>query len=167
MGGLKGEDHDKATDKNLKFVEDTNTHFNYVFSPYETIPKLRFPLVEKMFGKFEAVEWALKHGNVTQHDLIKTSSCLSGEDGNCGHCVVCLRRWGIYKQLGFSEQYNKSPLTGKDNILVCIDMLKSELQSDYRGYYDVYRRKEIIGALEIEFTTLENALSHFMEIQHG
>jgi len=155
MGGLKGEDHDKATDKNKKFIDKTNELWSYVYSPFDTVPKLVFPLVDMNWGKFEAVEWLFKNNHATKEEIVKTSSCLSDTDEkNCGICVVCCRRKYIFKQLGFEEQYEQNPLTGKDNLNMIIEMLKTPVDAkDSDVHYDKWRRQEIIPGLYIEFET--------------
>ena len=153
MGGLKGEDHAKSTDKNQTFIDKTNEQWSYVFSQYDTIPKLVFPFLKEEWGKFEAVEWAYTEGGATKEELLRTSSCLSGEPGNCGHCVVCARRKYIFKQLGFEETYNQDPLTGEDNLKMFISMLENP---NGEGHYDKYRIREIVPGLHMEFGTTDN-----------
>ena len=147
MGGLKGEDNKGATDKNKKFIKLTNKVWSYVYSPYERVPKLVFPLVDQKWGKFEAVEWVYKNKLATAEEILQTSSCLSGEPGNCGECIVCFRRKYIFSQLGFSEEYNKDPLT-ITNINMVLEMLENEKEDDQSEvHYDKYRRREIIPGL--------------------
>lgn len=146
MGGLLGEMHDKSTDKNWKFISKMNALMEYVYCFEDRTPKLRFPLAEEGFGKFEATEWAYDHGLITEQELIETSSCLSGEEGKCGKCLVCLRRWGIFKQLGFGEEYNIDNITEYPaNVGIIKEMIVGELTGSC--HYDEYRRREIIPAL--------------------
>ena len=167
MGGLKGEDHEGSTDKNQEFIDKTNHLWSYVYSPFERVPKLVFPLIEQNWGKFEATEWVYKNGFATKEDLLQTSSCLSDTIGNCGHCVVCCRRKYIFKQLGFEEKYEQEPLTGKNNLEMIITMLKTPLdaEDDHKKYhYDSWRRREIIPGLYLEFgTENHNELITIME----
>lgn len=144
LGALNGETHDNATDKNNTFLTKINNLISYVYSPFKKEIKVRFPLVDANFGKYEAVEWGLQNG-LTIEQIKHTSSCLSGEEGNCGKCVVCIRRWGIFKQLGFNEKYNVHPL----------ETIESKLyfKSILEGKYDKWRMKEIIGALELHYHT--------------
>jgi hypothetical protein len=87
------------------------------------------------------VKWALKSG-LSKEELLATSSCLSGEPGNCGHCVVCLRRWGIFTQLGIREEYNRDPLSCEENRAIIDEML-------YGNHYDESRKEEILPALRL------------------
>lgn len=137
LGALLGETHDSATDKNQKFLDNTNLALSYVFSPFTDNIKVRFPLAESGFNKLTAVKWALDTG-LSKEAIISTSSCLSGESGNCGACVVCARRWGIFGQLGLSEKYNRDPMTVSSNLRMFIEMLKPD------SYYDNHRKLEII-----------------------
>lgn len=148
LGALCGETHKEATDKNYEFLENFNTFVNYVLSPYTKKEiKLRFPLADAGFGKLDSVKWALENG-LTKEELLLTSSCLSGEKGNCGVCIVCVRRWGIFKQLGIHEKYNNSLFFNKESLIY----LKEIITNDY---YDKYRKEEIIPALKMQFKTEE------------
>ena len=155
MGGLKGEDHAKATDKNKTFIDKTNDTWSYVYSPFNPVPKLVFSLVEQNWGKFQAVQWLYENGHATKEEILSTSSCLSdSESKNCGHCVVCCRRKYIFKQLGFEEEYEQNPLTGEDNLKMIIEMLKTPKDAkDEDVHYDKWRREEILPGLYMEFAT--------------
>lgn len=139
MGALVGETHDNATDKNYKFLHKLNTTLEYVLQPFKRDILVRFPLADKGFSKLRAVKWALENG-ITQDQIRHSSSCLSGEDGNCGKCVVCLRRWGIFKQLGFTENYNVDPVETRE----LQDLVAAMTCTDH---YDQDRIDEIIPAL--------------------
>ena len=144
MGALLGETHEGSTDKNYTFLKKINDTFKYVYSPFSSTPELKFPLADAGFGKYEAVKWAFENG-IDKDTLTHSSSCLSGEQGKCGKCVVCFRRWGIFNQLGFTEEYNIHPMKVKANL----EMLKEMLKFDTTGHshYDEYRRREIIPAV--------------------
>lgn len=155
MGGLKGEDHAKATDKNQRFIDRSNHLWDHVYSPFETIPRLVFPLIDNKWGKFEAVEWVYNGGHATKEELLNTSSCLSGTTAkNCGTCVVCCRRKYIFKQLGFEEEYEVDPLEGETNLKMIIEMLETPSDAlDSDVHYDKWRRREILPGLYMEFDT--------------
>ena len=149
LGALCGETHKEATDKNYEFLEKFNTFVNYVLSPYTKKEiKLRFPLADAGFGKLDSVKWALENG-LTKEELLLTSSCLSGEKGNCGVCIVCVGRWGIFTQLGIEEKYNKDLFEYEESL----NYLREVLLNDY---YDNYRKEEIIPALRKYFNTNDN-----------
>jgi 7-cyano-7-deazaguanine synthase in queuosine biosynthesis len=142
MGALKGEMHDKATDKNLEFRNRANYAFKYVFSPFEKLCRVSFPLGEAGLTKLSATKWYLDNGGSIDA-IVKSSSCLSGEPGNCGLCHVCVRRWGIAYQLGYveREQFNVHPMHGGNRELIT-EMLKGDA-----SYYDADRRSEIVPAV--------------------
>lgn len=140
LGALQGEVHDSATDKNWEFLQRTSDTLSYVLKPF--LPsgvKISFPLAEAGFNKFTATKWALENG-VSPNEITDSSSCLSGEPGKCGKCVVCFRRWGIFTQLGLHEDYNVHPLECEENEKVAAEML-------YGTYYDNHRQQEIVPAL--------------------
>ena len=143
LGALAGETHDKATDKNYKFLDKLNNVLEYVFSPFGKVV-VKFPLADMGFNKFDCVQWGLENG-MTVESLHHTSSCLSEEEGNCGHCVVCCRRWGIFGELGIPEKYNVDPLTVQSNIDMFIEMLKEN------SYYDMNRKREVLPYLRLQF----------------
>jgi len=144
MGAVKGEDNSGATDKNREFVRLFNDCIGYVLSPYKKVT-LRFPFVETFKGKSEIVSWALRNG-LSKEELMATSSCLSGEAGNCGTCIVCVRRWGIFYSLGFEEKYNNNLFSDKNAIDYLINVL-----IDDGSHYDEYRKREVIPALKKKF----------------
>lgn len=142
IGALLGETHDRATDKNQKFLDLTSESLSVVLGPFKpTGIGVRFPLAEAGLNKLTAVQWALENG-VSQDVLLGTSSCLSGELGNCGKCVVCLRRCGIFSQLGITEKYNVDPWSVPDNKKIVAEMLKGN-----GSYYDEHRRSEVLPAV--------------------
>lgn len=150
MGALMGEIHAGSTDKNETFRDKLNDVISYVFSPFEKVPKLVFPFVDAKMGKLGITKWALANG-FTPEELMHTSSCLCGVKGKCGTCVVCSRRWGIFKQLGFDEVYNEHPVFSKSApVKMYIEMMRGELGSIC--HYDEYRREEIVPALRLEFS---------------
>jgi 7-cyano-7-deazaguanine synthase in queuosine biosynthesis len=141
LGALLGEVHESATDKNWKFLDQASDTLSYVLSPFKPNGvQVKFPLANAGFNKLTATKWALDNG-VPVEAILKSSSCLSGEHGNCGKCVVCFRRWGIFKQLGIpEEQYNVHPLESTENELIAAEMLLGT-------YYDEHRIQEIVPAL--------------------
>lgn len=148
LGALQGETHNSATDKNYEFLTRLNYTLAYVLKPFKRNVALRFPLADRGLSKLRAVQWAVENG-ITQDQIRATSSCLSGEAGNCGRCVVCLRRWGIFKQLGFSEAYNVDPLETQElrelvSAMTCTD------------HYDQDRRNEILPALPEDWFNKDN-----------
>ncbi len=140
MGALLGETHAESTDKNYVFLDKINDTLRYVMAPFKRNIKVRFPLADAHHNKLTATRWAYEHG-VTEAQIKHSSSCLSGEAGNCGKCVVCLRRWGIFRQMGFTqEQYNVDPLETRE----LRDMVNAMTCGDH---YDEHRRSEILPAL--------------------
>ena len=145
LGALEGETHDKAHDKNYPFLMLTNEVLQYVFSTYgdpaET-PRLGFPFADMKWSKLDLVREMLQRGLATQEEVLITSSCLNGGVAkNCGECVVCLRRWGIFRQLGFSEPYAVHPLASEANRKVVVEMASAS------SYYDKKRSDEVLPAV--------------------
>lgn len=149
LGALQGEIHEQATDKNFTFLELQNELLQYVLSPFQKDIKLRYPFAEAGMGKLEITRWAVEHG--LKDLVLKSSSCMSGETGNCGRCAVCVRRAGIFMQLQMSEKYNVDPFMAKENRKMLLEMIDTELKCmqgiETHIHYDLYRREEIIPAL--------------------
>lgn len=143
MGALCGEDHPAATDKNAQFLEKVNNTLHYVLSPFKKVT-LKHPFIEAKMGKLDITKWALEKGGFTAEQLINSSSCLSADEGKCGTCVVCVRRWGIFSQLGLSEEYNARPV--EDNKKFLLSVINED-------HYDQYRKAEIVPALMSYFNT--------------
>lgn len=151
MGALLGETHAEATDKNWQFLQLLNDTLAYVLKPFGKMPIVRFPLAEDGFSKLDAVKWFLANGG-TETEILHSSSCLTytrhGDPKACGQCIVCLRRWGIFSQLGIAEEYVKDPvydMSEQNKKMVC-EMLKGEMGQEC--HYDEHRRREIIPALK-------------------
>lgn len=157
LGGLKGEDHDRATDKNAKFANLMTQALGYAVSPFVSDFSVRFPFVEASMGKLEIVQWALLHG-LSVSDLHKTSSCLSGEAGNCGTCMVCVRRWGIFGQLGYPEKLNADPLSSKFAVDMLLDLLCDS------SVYDDFRKSEVVPHLVNVFGSKATATKELVTI---
>lgn len=144
LGVCCGEDHGQATDKNEIFREKQNDLLEYVLSPFGKVA-LVYPFIERGLGKFGVTKYAVENGFADK--VVASSSCMSGEVGNCGVCGVCLRRAGIFQQLGLHESYNRDPWTAPENK----DMIKKLIIADMTGdhsHYDRYRIEEIIPALQ-------------------
>jgi len=140
LGALRGE---KSTDKDEEFKALMNDLMKYVFSPFDIVPILRFPFFDEGWGKKDAVDWAFNNG-LDINIMLNSSSCLSGEKGNCGTCVVCVRRWGIFYQLGFKDLLNKTPFESVDSVKYLIAVLTDD-------HYDSFRKAEIVPALKTYF----------------
>lgn len=160
LGALMGEIHEGVTDKNETFRAKQNDLLDYVLSPFGKV-KLVHPFVERQWGKYELTKWAVENG--MQDQVLRSSSCLSGEAGNCGHCGVCLRRAGIFHQLGLSEKYNQDPWTSPDTIPMIVEMLIAEKNQD-NSHYDEYRRREIVPAVVDREGSLESAIEKYTEL---
>ncbi len=133
LGALAGETEEGDTDKNNTFLQKSSDALTYVFSPFIESIRITLPLADEKFDdKLSSVRWALDNG-LTPDDLMATSSCLSGCVGNCGTCIVCLRRWGVFGQMGFSEKYNVDPLTAIENKQLFIDLLLD--RAHFREYH--------------------------------
>ncbi|MDO5650449.1 MAG: 7-cyano-7-deazaguanine synthase, partial [Gallicola sp.] len=144
LGALCGEIHKYATDKNLKFRDDLSDLLTYVMSPFIEECKIVYPFVDKNWGKLQIVEWAINNG--LKDKVLASSSCMEPEAGNCGRCGVCVRRAGIFRQLGFDENYNVEPFEAKENNKFLIDIIEAELNQD-DSHYDSFRREEIVPSL--------------------
>jgi len=101
-------------------IKDRTEEFNIRAEEFlnwlEDIPiKIVSPFAN--FTKGEIVKWLAKR---LPHDIIReTIGCFSEEDGNCGHCPACFRRWIAFEYAGLiyniNEEYiragyNKNPL---------------------------------------------------------
>lgn len=143
MGALMGEIHDQATDKNLEYLYRQNDILSYVLSPFGKV-KVVFPFVDRKWGKLDVTRWGCQNG--MQNEILSSSSCMNGEAGNCGRCGVCLRRAGIFPQLGMQESYNADPWSAAENKKMIHDLIVAEINQD-DSHYDSYRRDEIIPTL--------------------
>jgi len=116
LGGLHEENHPGATDKNDEFIRLTEQVVNYVLSPFKDNIKIRIPLAEAKLTKYKATKWALANG-ASSFALMATISCYQQESSDatkpCGNCKQCMRRYLIFKDLGFEEKYEEHPIESK------------------------------------------------------
>lgn len=157
LGACCGEDHGQATDKNEHFRNLQNTLLDYVLSPFGEV-RLVYPFIELEMGKLQVTEYAIKNGFADK--VVQSSSCMNGEEGNCGVCGVCLRRAGIFKQLGLHEEYNRDPWTAKENRDMILQMLLAYKNNDF-SHYNEYRIEEIVPALRRMYP--ESSLDELIE----
>ena len=144
LGALKGEMHKYATDKNKKFFDKATDTISYVMSKFKDEVVVKTPFED--MNKLDIVIWALKN-YIDPYCIAKTSSCLSGEGQNCGNCMVCVRRYGIFEQTGLSEEYDEYPVfseVGEEYI--------TELFRQINGgeHYNADRIVEVLPALTTE-----------------
>jgi len=145
LGAMVGEDHAQSTDKNNEFRTKANALHRYVLEPFAkddySIGRVVFPFVEMGMNKLDAVRTALRLGWVTAEEVEATRSCLSETSVPCGACVACIRRWGIFRQVGLKEQY----LTEVTETKMFKDMVE---EMRHGKHYDENRKSEILPALE-------------------
>jgi len=141
LGALAGETHARASDKNFEFLQKAQDVMRYALRDFCPGVTVRFPFAELGWNKLQVVRYMLDAG-VLPERITSTSSCLSGGTGKCGRCVVCLRRWGIFTQLGLSEDYECDPPTSAENYAIIVEMLRAG------SYYDEFRREEVLPAVE-------------------
>ena len=149
LGALQGEIHAKATDKNYVFAYSASKTLSYTLSPFKESVSIVFPLADAEFGKLDATRWALQYG--MKEAILNSSSCMEGEVGNCGRCATCLRRWGIFKQLGLDETYNVHPIESKVHSKMIIEMIDEILTPSFNPHYDLHRITEIVPALQMHY----------------
>lgn len=142
LGPLVDEANDLATDKNETFRVMTNSLMNYVLSPFKDKITLRFPFVERGWGKVECVQWALCNG-ITREEILSTVSC-SFHDGTkaCGECFQCLKRRLVFKKCGVDicESYT-DPLTNDFGTKTMENILK---QAETSNDPDIQNMKQLI-----------------------
>lgn len=143
ISALKGEMHEQATDKNNKFFSLATECLSYVYGKFWEETIITTPFVH--MSKLDLVKYALTNG-ITEEELLKTSSCMSGEEGNCGNCMVCVRRHGIFTQLGFDEEYNCDPKTSPNGAKYLTAIRWARNLHDY-SHYDLDRIKEVENLL--------------------
>lgn len=143
LGALMGEIHASATDKNIQYQYRQNDLLDYVLSPFGNV-KVVFPFVERGWGKLQVTAWGVANG--FSHIIEKSSSCMSGESGSCGHCGVCVRRAGIFPQLGLKETFNTDVWSHPDNKKMIRGILGAYRDKD-ASHYDRYRTEEIVPTL--------------------
>lgn len=158
LGALAGEGHEGATDKNYKFKKQITELMSYVLSPFKGEVKLSYPFAEMNMGKRDIVSYAIMNGLATAEEILATSSCMSGVEEKCGKCVVCFRRWGIFKQIGLKEEYTTHPLHHPENWEIVRAMTDPN-----NAHYDDKRKEEILPALLMQYVEEGGKGIHFKD----
>lgn len=143
IGALHGETHEKGTDKNYTFLAKLNETLNYVIGPFRNkVPMYcKFPLADAKLDKLDSVKWALTHG-LTPEELMATRSCHDGSTNKCGGCIQCIKRWAVFGECGFSENYDNHPMKSDFGKSFVKDLINCELGLD--DYYGEETRAEVI-----------------------
>lgn len=144
LGALLGENHGQSTDKNEEFRRRMNAATRYVLSPFQqtenVVGRLVYPFIELGWDKLDMLRHALNNGWISEQEAIESRSCLAATEVPCGECVACIRRWGIFTQLGLAEEYMTDPRTTKR-------LAEMESEMLYGTHYDGHRRRELLPAL--------------------
>lgn len=143
MGTLHGETHEKGTDKNYIFLKYLNETINYVLGPFKYFSpiQVKFPLADSKLNKLEEVRWALNNG-ISKEDLIKTRSCHNGDTDRCGACIQCIKRWAVFGECGFTEDYDIHPLDSDFGRVFVYDLINCAVGND--NYYSEETREEMM-----------------------
>lgn len=144
----------KERDKTPEFFHLTSGLFTYVFnvSRPETIVETPF----KYMTKTEIVGWALAHG-LHESELLATSTCYSEDDGQCGECSTCFKRWVAMQVNGITEKYAKTnPWTTSYAQSTSQKMVFAYRAGDYSHYHPKRIRET---ALALKIVGVDNELT--------
>lgn len=114
LGLLHGE-MNSYLDQSYEFYYRLN-HLLRIVSPTGKRVEVEAPLEARGFDKKAAFEWALQNG-FTAESLSLTSSCMHHEHQKCGVCPVCVRRWGIFVELGLLQYEGDTVFANKHTAL--------------------------------------------------
>lgn len=126
LGGLHGENYSSATDKNEQFMRMTSDILSYVLSPFTEPVTVRAPFIELGLCKEGVIKWALGNG-LTPDDLLATKSCYNGETDACGNCIQCFKRWAIFSQYGWSDNFHTPIWKSEVSLGIIEEILKTKL----------------------------------------
>jgi 7-cyano-7-deazaguanine synthase in queuosine biosynthesis len=104
---------DTTNDKDEPFVNYMNDLFKHMFSnklknPDVSINGAFLTIPYRHFTKTQLIEKYLKGGGSVL-SLLKTRSCYSDEDGECGKCRSCIRKYTALKLNGQTTKWNNNP----------------------------------------------------------
>lgn len=123
LGACKGEMHTAATDKNQEFMDRLSNVTGYVFGhPKHGGSEVKVTTPFSALSKLQVVAMARDDLGISEEALLSTWSCLGPKalDSRycppCGNCMVCVRRMGIFTQLGFKgmDRFIQHPYTSKN-----------------------------------------------------
>jgi len=91
--------------------------------------------------KTQMVKWYLE-SDLSREDLLSTRSCFDWDDGPCGNCAACFRRWIAFANSGLREEY-RSPIQNYVGIQEYIHKMRA-------GMYDKERVQETFAVFKRE-----------------
>ncbi len=147
LGSVLGEMTDHDTDKNVGFQTRINNVFSCVPSNTKVI-QLMYPLAEMSLTKLGAVRYCLEKGLLTIEQLKSSLSCTSNENGHCGKCIQCARRFCIFTQMGIKDDFNVHPFNpNNEEILKMVENMKNVFHDGWDTKYTKELVREILPTL--------------------
>tara|TARA_Y100000310_G_C20703501_1_gene832315 strand:+ start:7046 stop:7729 length:684 start_codon:yes stop_codon:yes gene_type:complete len=134
ISAVKGESHQWSTDKNVHFFQMMTAMCSYVHS--KDVDKMVVETPFEDMSKLEIVGWALDNG-YSREEILATSSCLDGaltKGKNCGNCIVCMRRKGIFAYYDMTEKYDQDPFTSPRGVNALAPLQKAYREKDFSHY---------------------------------
>lgn len=126
LNAVRGEFHNGARDKGFNFFLEAAEFLSKVYGKSITV---RACFNE---SKVDLVRWyIIEHGGKPK-DLLTTRSCLGAKETLCGVCNACVRRWGVFGQFGFAENYNMNPRESD----YMKNLVENYADMDYSHYQD-------------------------------
>jgi 7-cyano-7-deazaguanine synthase in queuosine biosynthesis len=122
---LDGEQYGKENDKSVAFFNDISALLSFTNNFFQKRTIVESPFLRAHQSKVEVVNWAVRNLKAVElRQMLSTNSCYSSEEGHCGKCLTCYKRYVALRLNGF-----------KENVLVAL--FKSHpLESDYAKEMD-------------------------------
>ena len=120
-------------------VNDILKHICYMHRPTSTT--LEFPFEQAKWTLYDGVKRAIENG-IPRSVIESTVSCEAPEPGHCGLCPSCLRRWGVFQQLGLQTEFAQNPLDSRINLQSIMDLVYAHNKAGHNPVAD--RCKEIL-----------------------
>lgn len=115
-------------DRTPEFFKSASSIINYLWSDKQRDIHFNSPFWE--MTKVDMVKWYLDQG-LDPELLLQTVSCYSSEQGQCGQCSSCFRRWIALEHNGLTEEYNHDITKYKE--------IPNYVQKMKNGEYDAKR----------------------------
>jgi len=108
INALDGEQLGKEHDKSVRFFDDTSELLSFTNAFFQDTTIVESPFAS--MTKAETIKWALDN-DIPLDLLLETSSCYDKNDGKCGKCLTCYKRYCAFLLNDINEEgYETNPL---------------------------------------------------------
>jgi 7-cyano-7-deazaguanine synthase len=105
---LDGEQNGRENDKSAAFFQDVTRLLSFTNNFFQKRTIVESPFLRAHMSKVEVVNWAVRNLKAVElRQMLMTNSCYSSDEGHCGKCLTCYKRYTALRLGGFREKILK------------------------------------------------------------